>query len=38
VVSPLVAIWMIAGILVYVVLRSRSAETIERVGDVMVDS
>ena len=38
VVPPLVAIWMIAGILVYVVLRSRSAETIERVGDVMVDS
>ena len=33
-----VAIWMIAGILLYVVLRSRSAETIERVGDVMVDS
>ena len=38
VVPPLVAVWMIAGILLYVVLRSRSASTIERVGDVMVDS
>ena len=38
VVPPLVGVWMLAGIVLYFVLRSRSAETIERVGDVMQDS
>jgi amino acid transporter len=38
VVPPLVGVWMIAGIILYFVLRSRSASTIERVGDVMVES
>jgi amino acid transporter len=37
IVPPLVAIWMIAGILLYFVLRSRGASTIERVGDVMTE-
>ncbi|MFL5725217.1 MAG: APC family permease [Chloroflexota bacterium] len=36
-VPPLVAIWMIAGIVLYFVLRSRSASTIEHLGDVMSD-
>ena len=38
IVPPIVGIWMIAGIILYFVLRSRSADTIERVGDVMVDA
>jgi len=38
IVPPLVGIWMIAGIILYFVLRSRGADTIERVGDVMVDA
>ena len=37
-VPPLVGVWMLAGVVLYFVLRSRSAETIERVGDVMQDS
>jgi amino acid transporter len=37
IVPPLVAIWMIAGIVLYFVLRARSASTIERVGDVMTE-
>jgi amino acid transporter len=38
VVPPLVGIWMLAGIVLYFVLRARSAETIERVGDVMTET
>ncbi len=38
VVPPLVAIWMLVGIVLYFVLRSRNAETIARVGDVMSDA
>jgi amino acid transporter len=38
VVPPLVGIWMLAGIVLYFVLRARSAETIERVGDVMQEA
>jgi amino acid transporter len=37
-VPPLVAIWMIVGIALYFVLRSRSAATIERVGDVVSEA
>jgi len=37
IVPPLVAVWMIAGIVLYFVLRSRSASTIERVGDVITE-
>ncbi len=37
-VPPLVGVWMLAGIVLYFVLRSRSAETIDRVGDVMQES
>jgi amino acid transporter len=38
IVPPLVGIWMLAGIVVYFVLRSRNASTLERVGDVMVEA
>jgi amino acid transporter len=38
IVPPLVGIWMVAGIVVYVVLRSRNASTIERIGDVMQET
>ncbi len=38
VVPPLVAIWMVAGIILYFVLRSRNAETIARVGDVVSEA
>jgi amino acid transporter len=37
VVPPLVLIWMILGVVAYVVLRSRSPEAITRVGDVMTE-
>jgi amino acid transporter len=38
IVPPLVGIWMIAGIVMYFVLRARSAATIQRIGDVMTES
>jgi amino acid transporter len=38
IVPPLVAVWMIAGIVLYFVLRNRSADTIERVGDVVAEA
>jgi amino acid transporter len=38
IVPPLVAVWMIAGVVVYMVLRTRSASTIQRVGDVMTET
>jgi amino acid transporter len=38
VVPPLVAIWMIAGIVLYFVLRARSAETVRRMGDVFSEA
>jgi len=34
-VPPMVAAWMIAGVILYVWLRSRSPEAIQRIGDVM---
>ena len=37
-VPPLVLIWMLAGIVMYFVLRSRSAETIARVGDIVSEA
>jgi amino acid transporter len=37
IVPPIVLLWMIAGIVLYFILRSRSASTIERVGDVMTE-
>jgi hypothetical protein len=38
VVPPLVAIWIIVGIVLYFVLRMRSADTVRRVGDVFTDA
>jgi amino acid transporter len=38
VVPPLVGLWMLAGIVLYFVLRARAASTIERVGDVMLEA
>lgn len=38
VVPPLVGLWMLAGIVLYFVLRARAASTIERVGDVMTET
>jgi amino acid transporter len=38
VVPPLVAIWMVAGIVVYLILRMRAAATIDRLGDVMTET
>ena len=38
VVPLFVAIWMVVGIVLYFVLRSRSAETIARVGDVVSEA
>jgi amino acid transporter len=38
VVPLFVAIWMIVGIVLYFVLRSRSAETIARVGDIVSEA
>jgi hypothetical protein len=33
-VPPLVAIWMVVGVVLYFFLRNRNAETVERMGDV----
>jgi amino acid transporter len=38
VVPPLVAIWMVVGIVLYFVLRSSRPDTIERVGDVVSEA
>jgi amino acid transporter len=38
VVPPLVAIWMIAGAVLYFVVRSRGPETIRRMGDVFEEA
>ena len=38
VVPLFVAVWMVVGIVLYFVLRSRSAETIARVGDVVSEA
>jgi amino acid transporter len=38
VVPPLVGVWMLAGIILYFVLRARAASTLDRVGDVMVEA
>jgi len=38
VVPQLVGLWMLAGIVLYFVLRARAASTLERVGDVMTES
>jgi amino acid transporter len=38
VVPPLVGLWMLAGIVLYFVLRSRAASTLDRVGDVMSEA
>jgi amino acid transporter len=38
VVPPLVGLWMVAGIVLYFVLRARSASTLERVGDVVSEA
>jgi amino acid transporter len=38
IVPPLVGIWMLAGIVMYFVLRSRNAATLDRVGDVMQEA
>jgi amino acid transporter len=35
---PLVGLWMLAGIVLYFVLRARAASTLERVGDVMTEA
>ena len=37
-VPPLVAIWMVVGIVMYFVLRSNRPDTIERVGDIVSES
>jgi amino acid transporter len=38
VVPPLVGLWMVAGIVLYFVLRARAASTLDRVGDVMMEA
>ena len=38
VVPPLVAIWMVAGIVLFFVLRSRRPDTIQRVGDIVSEA
>jgi amino acid transporter len=38
VVPPLVAIWMIIGVVVYFVLRSNRPDTIQRVGDIVSEA
>jgi amino acid transporter len=38
VVPPLVAIWMVAGIILFFVLRSRRPDTIQRVGDIVSEA
>jgi amino acid transporter len=37
-VPPIVGIWMVIGVVLYFVLRVRSAETIDRVGEVVSES
>ena len=32
--APIVGVWMVAGIVLYFVLRSRNPEALERMGDV----
>jgi amino acid transporter len=35
---PLVGLWMLAGVILYFVLRARAASTLDRVGDVMLEA